>query len=108
MRRLAAEPGENGPPCRELETSKNLDPRTALGFAAFTLLKTLRTFRPKVRLYRRSELDDIVIGPPPPNSGPPTMPAPTAATGTTRSRHRAAGGLGSRAQPDGLGQPQVH
>src|SRR6202043_348839 len=43
IRRLAELPCENGPPCSELETSNNLEPSTALGFATFTLLKTLRT-----------------------------------------------------------------
>jgi hypothetical protein len=48
--RLAAVPGENGPPCRELGTSNSLEPTTAFGFAAFTLLNTLRAFTPRVRL----------------------------------------------------------
>src|SRR5271165_3648031 len=49
-RRLAEEPGENGPPCRELETPNSREPNTAFGFAAFTLLKTLRTPTPSTRL----------------------------------------------------------
>lgn len=48
--RLAAVPGENGPPCRELGTSNSLEPTTAFGLATFTLLKTLRAFTPRVRL----------------------------------------------------------
>ena len=76
MRRLAELPCENGPPCRELETPKNLEPSTALGLATFTLLKTLRTPKPSVKLYRRSELDDMLKPPPPPNSGPPRRPPP--------------------------------
>ena len=37
--RFAAVPGENGPPCRPLETSNRREPNTAFGLATFTLLK---------------------------------------------------------------------
>ena len=65
-----AAPVENGPPCSALAVSKNGEPRIPLGFARFTLLKTLRTETPKgkavtpVRTGRHSPLA------PPPNSGP--------------------------------------
>lgn len=49
-RRFADELGANGPPCRALETPKYCELRTPPGFAKFTLLKTLRTPSPSVRL----------------------------------------------------------
>lgn len=48
--RRTALPVENGPPCNPFGTLKKLDPRTPLGFAVFTLLKTLRAVTPNVRL----------------------------------------------------------
>lgn len=41
---------EKGPPWRAFGIPKKVEPRMPLGFAVFTLLKTLRTFTPKVRL----------------------------------------------------------
>src|SRR5271156_5237720 len=49
-RRLAAELGEKGPPCRALETSNRREPRTEFGLATLRLLKTLRTLTPNIRL----------------------------------------------------------
>jgi len=50
MRRFDEVPCENAPPCKALETSKILEPRTEYGLATFTLLKTLRAPTPRVRL----------------------------------------------------------
>jgi len=50
IRRFAEEPAENGPPCREFEIPKSGEPRTAFGLATLTLLNTLRTLTPNVRL----------------------------------------------------------
>src|SRR5258708_1270537 len=49
MRRLAA-PDEKGPACSALAVSKNGEPRIPLGFARFTVLKTLRAEMPRMRL----------------------------------------------------------
>lgn len=48
--RFAAVPGENGPPCRLLETSNRREPRTPFGLATFTTLNRFRAFSPSVRL----------------------------------------------------------
>jgi len=69
-RRFAVVPGEYGYPQRLLEMSNSLEERTPFGLDTFTLLNALRKLTPKIRLYRCSELDDMVIGPPPPNNGP--------------------------------------
>jgi len=49
MRRLAAE-FEKVPLWSALDTSKKREPKIPLGFARFTLLKTLRAETPKLRL----------------------------------------------------------
>ena len=41
---------ENGPPASPLETLNSCEPKTPPGLARFTLLKTLRTPTPSVRL----------------------------------------------------------
>src|SRR5580698_4215763 len=58
------------------ETSKNLEPRVPPGLLKLRLLNALRKLTPRVRLYRRSEFDDIAPGPPPPKSGPLGPPPP--------------------------------
>ena len=49
-RRRFEAPLEKGPPCSALAVSKNGEPRIPLGFAVFTLFKTLRTETPRMRL----------------------------------------------------------